>query len=365
MAVEIIGRRDELLTLDAFLAAVPTGGQALLLEGDAGIGKTVLWQEALRVAGRSNVHVLRSRPTQSEAQVSFAAVGDLLGPTRGGVLQTLAPVQRRALETALLIREPEGMFPETRVLGLALLSVVRALSSGARRPHCARRCAVARRQLGGGAHVHAATAGRRTGGRPRDRARAAGQGAARTRPGLRGVPAASDPAALGGRDPSIAVGQVRDRRAAACDRAGARDHRWEPVLCARAGACSGRGFDPRRGRRRRAAREPARSRCRAVRRLARPRPGDTRGRSGARGPVDGIAGEAGRQQRRRHRTRPAPGGGRARWGTDSVHPSALGSRLLRGDAAAPKTPASQTPRGAGCRSRGARPPPRDRGNRPR
>jgi DNA-binding CsgD family transcriptional regulator len=129
MAVEIIGRRDELLTLDAFLAAVPTGGQALLLEGDAGIGKTVLWQEALRVAGRSNVHVLRSRPTQSEAQVSFAAVGDLLGPTRGGVLQTLAPVQRRALETALLIREPEGMFPDTRVLGLALLSVVRALSS--------------------------------------------------------------------------------------------------------------------------------------------------------------------------------------------------------------------------------------------
>jgi len=28
----------------------PTGGQALLLEGEAGIGKTALWQEGIRLA---------------------------------------------------------------------------------------------------------------------------------------------------------------------------------------------------------------------------------------------------------------------------------------------------------------------------
>jgi len=44
------------------------------------------------------------------------------------VLQRLAPVQRRALETALLMREPDGTFPDTRVLGLALLAVMRALA---------------------------------------------------------------------------------------------------------------------------------------------------------------------------------------------------------------------------------------------
>ena len=50
MAGEIIGRREELLALEAFLGAVPAGGQALLLEGDAGIGKSALWYEGLCLA---------------------------------------------------------------------------------------------------------------------------------------------------------------------------------------------------------------------------------------------------------------------------------------------------------------------------
>ena len=50
MVVEIVGRRAELLALDGFFEAVPAGGQALLLEGDPGIGKTALWQEGNRLA---------------------------------------------------------------------------------------------------------------------------------------------------------------------------------------------------------------------------------------------------------------------------------------------------------------------------
>jgi len=115
--------------LDAFVESAAGGGQALLLEGDAGIGKTILWEKALRGAGVRDFRVLRSRPTQSEAQVAFAAVGDLLVPAvSSGVLERLAPVQRRALETALLIREPDDVLPDTRVLALALLSTVRALT---------------------------------------------------------------------------------------------------------------------------------------------------------------------------------------------------------------------------------------------
>ena len=128
MAGEVIGRRDELLALEEFLEASRSGGRALLLEGDAGIGKTALWQEALRLAGERGFGVLRSSPSQSEVQVAFAAVGDLLAPALSGALQRLAPVQRRALETALLIREPDEAFPDTRILGVALLSVVQALA---------------------------------------------------------------------------------------------------------------------------------------------------------------------------------------------------------------------------------------------
>jgi DNA-binding CsgD family transcriptional regulator len=128
MAAEIIGRRDELLALEAFLEAAPAGGHAMLLEGDAGVGKTVLWEEALRLAGTREFRVLRSRPSPGEAQVAFAALGDLLSAALSGVLQRLPPLQRRALETALLLREPAEMFPDTRALGLALLSTVRALA---------------------------------------------------------------------------------------------------------------------------------------------------------------------------------------------------------------------------------------------
>jgi DNA-binding CsgD family transcriptional regulator len=128
MAAEIIGRRDELLALESFLEAAPGGGQALLLEGEAGIGKTALWEEALDLSRARGIRVLRSRPAQSEAQVAFAALGDLVTPALDDAVERMVPVQRRALEIALLLREPEGVFPDTRALGIALLSAIRAVA---------------------------------------------------------------------------------------------------------------------------------------------------------------------------------------------------------------------------------------------
>jgi DNA-binding NarL/FixJ family response regulator len=128
MTVELIGRREELLAFDEFLRAVPTGGQALLLEGDAGIGKTALWQEGARRAREHGFRVVTSRSAHSETQIAFATVGDLFAPVVDEMLPQLTPVQMRALEIALLMREPEGPPPEVRLLGLALLSIVRALT---------------------------------------------------------------------------------------------------------------------------------------------------------------------------------------------------------------------------------------------
>ena len=125
MAVEIIGRREELLAFDGFFEALPAGGQALLLEGDAGIGKTALWQEGNRLARERGFRVLTSRSAHSETQIAFATVGDLFASAVEDALPRLTPVQRRALEAALLMGEPDGPPPEVRLLGLALLSVVR------------------------------------------------------------------------------------------------------------------------------------------------------------------------------------------------------------------------------------------------
>ncbi len=128
MAEEVIGRSGELLALRAFVEAVPDTGQALLLEGDAGIGKTVLWQEGLRLADESGIRVLKSRSSPSETQIGFATIGDLFAPVVDETVPLLVPFQRRALESALLLREPEPSPPEARALGLALVSVVRALA---------------------------------------------------------------------------------------------------------------------------------------------------------------------------------------------------------------------------------------------
>jgi DNA-binding CsgD family transcriptional regulator len=128
MAGEVIGRRKELLALEAFLEALSAGGQALLLEGDAGIGKSALWHEGLRLARERSFRLLTARAANSETQIAFATVGDLFAPVLEATLPRLVPVQRRALEIALLLRESDGQPPDTRLLGLALLSVVRALA---------------------------------------------------------------------------------------------------------------------------------------------------------------------------------------------------------------------------------------------
>jgi DNA-binding CsgD family transcriptional regulator len=126
MADEIIGRQEGLLALGEFLDAVAPSGPALVFEGEAGIGKTVLWQEGVRLARDRGFRVLTARSTQSELQVAFATVGDLFAPVIAEVLPQLVPVQRRALEVALLIQEPEGPPPEARLLAAAVLSVVHA-----------------------------------------------------------------------------------------------------------------------------------------------------------------------------------------------------------------------------------------------
>src|SRR6266508_1358525 len=124
----VVGRERELSFLDKFLEAVPEGPVCLLIEGEVGIGKTTLWREAAAAAavrGRS-YRVLACRPVESETQLAFSALGDLLEDVQAEPLSGLPEPQRRALEVALLRREAEGPAPHARAVSLALLGVFRA-----------------------------------------------------------------------------------------------------------------------------------------------------------------------------------------------------------------------------------------------
>jgi DNA-binding CsgD family transcriptional regulator len=127
MSGTLIGRRDELLAIESFVAAVPEGARALVLSGEAGIGKTSLWRAGLRLSSTQGLRVLESRASEAETQTAFATLGDLFAPVAHETVDLLPPVQREALECALLIRESTGPSPEARVLGLALVRALREI----------------------------------------------------------------------------------------------------------------------------------------------------------------------------------------------------------------------------------------------
>jgi hypothetical protein len=77
---EVFGREGELAAVSSFLDDTASGPAALLLEGEAGVGKTTLWREGVEAAGGRGFRVLECQPVESEAKLSFAALGDLLGP---------------------------------------------------------------------------------------------------------------------------------------------------------------------------------------------------------------------------------------------------------------------------------------------
>src|ERR1044072_1221447 len=73
MASEIVGRNEELSALRAFIDGADGTTAALVLEGEAGIGKSTLWLAAVEDAHAQGWRVLASRPAQAEA---FAASND-------------------------------------------------------------------------------------------------------------------------------------------------------------------------------------------------------------------------------------------------------------------------------------------------
>ena len=124
----LLGREIEVEEIARFLDSVPLGPVALLLEGDAGIGKTTLWQEAISRALARSYCVLSCRPGESEAQLAFAGLGDLLDEVLEPASRDLPTPQRRALDIALLRAESEGPAPLPQAVSLGVLGVLRALA---------------------------------------------------------------------------------------------------------------------------------------------------------------------------------------------------------------------------------------------
>ena len=126
----MIGRDDEIERIGGFLDASPVEApRALILAGEAGIGKSTLWLEGLVAARERGLRVLSTRPAEAERSFALAGLGDLFDAALDDVLPALAPPRRRALQVALLLEETqEPLAP--RALGVAVRSALELLAEG-------------------------------------------------------------------------------------------------------------------------------------------------------------------------------------------------------------------------------------------
>ena len=129
---EIVGRGEALASLQVFIGETQRGPSALVLEGEPGIGKTMLWQAGIDRARAAGLRVLSSRPAEVEHPLALAGLGDLFEDVLDEVLPALSPPRRRALEVALLVEEEATGDPvDPRAIGIATRSALQLLAEDA------------------------------------------------------------------------------------------------------------------------------------------------------------------------------------------------------------------------------------------
>jgi DNA-binding CsgD family transcriptional regulator len=131
MPQPVVGRGPELAQVGDFLAADEAGFGLLVLQGEPGIGKTTLWEQAVGQARDRGYAVLSCKPTAAERRLSYAALGDLLARPPAEAYSDLPGAQRRALDAVLLRGDTEARPPERRALAVAFLSILRRLAEAA------------------------------------------------------------------------------------------------------------------------------------------------------------------------------------------------------------------------------------------
>jgi DNA-binding CsgD family transcriptional regulator len=113
--------------VELFLEAATERPRALVIEGEAGAGKTSIWEVALTGAQRAGSLTLAARPAEAETSFAYAALGDLLRDQLDAVTE-LPSRQRRALEVALRLDDERDDAPDQQSVALAMLAVLRQLA---------------------------------------------------------------------------------------------------------------------------------------------------------------------------------------------------------------------------------------------
>jgi DNA-binding CsgD family transcriptional regulator len=120
----IVGREEELARLQSFLRDDLPHSAAVVLEGEAGIGKTTVFAHALRAAAELDVRPLFARPAEPDSELAFATLTDLLRPIAGEMAAGLPEPQRRAIAVALLEETDPRVGTDVRAVSAAVQTLL-------------------------------------------------------------------------------------------------------------------------------------------------------------------------------------------------------------------------------------------------
>ena len=117
----LVGRDGEARRVDTLIERLPESGGALVVSGEAGVGKSALLRYARARADALSFRTLTTVGVESEAELAFAGLHQLLYPVLG-LAELLPGPQRGALEVAFGIAN--GPEPDVFLVALAAFRLV-------------------------------------------------------------------------------------------------------------------------------------------------------------------------------------------------------------------------------------------------
>ncbi|MDG4665691.1 LuxR family transcriptional regulator [Mycobacterium sp. 236(2023)] len=129
MSTDVLARAVGNETVDRFLAMAQIGPAALVIEGEAGIGKTTMWSDICDAARDRGFRIATSRPAQAESVLAYAAVADLLADVDGEAIDVLPELQRLAVNRVLLRAGSDGPATDQRVVAAAMGALLETLAT--------------------------------------------------------------------------------------------------------------------------------------------------------------------------------------------------------------------------------------------
>lgn len=129
MPTPVLKRRGEAGVVEDFLDSASTRPSALVLEGEAGIGKSTLWLAAIEQARERGFVVLSARAAAAESVLTYASLADLLGGLDSAAWAGLPEPQQVALGVVLARAETGGAITARHAVCAGFLAAVEGLAA--------------------------------------------------------------------------------------------------------------------------------------------------------------------------------------------------------------------------------------------